>query len=152
MTHTQVNQDQLLPVADWDKVPKPLQLHARWGVYATDSDRNKSINEGPIYIASGCGEPWKRPKNLTTFDEAMGYCKTHPNYTPGYFFTEENRVVTVGLRGCRDPESGQVENWAQEIIESCNTYSEVRSYGCDVRMIGLSQQVASSGYRSRKYC
>src|SRR5215208_3150729 len=43
----------------------------------------------------------------------------------GFVFTPEDKLCGVDLDDCLDPESGEIETWAQEIIEELDSYTEI---------------------------
>ena len=43
----------------------------------------------------------------------------------GFVFTADDPFVGVDLDHCRDPETGEVEPWAQEIVDELDSYTEV---------------------------
>src|SRR5215207_10383026 len=43
----------------------------------------------------------------------------------GFVFTPEDELCGVDLDDCLDPESGEIEPWAQDIIEELNSYTEI---------------------------
>ena len=41
----------------------------------------------------------------------------------------------IDLDGCRDPQTGEVDAWAEEMISQCNSYHEVCPSGTGVKVI-----------------
>jgi len=71
-----------------------------------------------------------------TFQRAY-HCAEHFDLKGvGYVFTEDDPFVGVDLDGCRDPETGDIEGWAIEIIEWFDSYTEVSQSGTGVHIIG----------------
>jgi len=54
----------------------------------------------------------------------------------GFMFAADDPYVGIDLDNCRDPETGIIDAWAQEIITRFATYAEVSPSGRGVKMIG----------------
>lgn len=52
----------------------------------------------------------------------------------GFVFTENDPFCGVDLDGCRDPETGEVEAWATQIIQKLKSYSEVSPSGTGIKI------------------
>src|SRR5262249_43129767 len=46
----------------------------------------------------------------------------------------EAGLVGIGLDHCRDPESGEIEAWAQEVLHAVSSYAEISPSGCGIRI------------------
>jgi putative DNA primase/helicase len=55
----------------------------------------------------------------------MAWTDRRPLSGIGFVVTNDDRFVGIDLDHCVDPDSGQVEYWAQEIVDQLNTYTEV---------------------------
>jgi hypothetical protein len=51
----------------------------------------------------------------------------------GFVVSEDNEIIGIDLDHCRDPQTGEVEPWAHEIIKSIASYSEISPSGTGVR-------------------
>src|SRR5579859_4961420 len=52
----------------------------------------------------------------------------------GFVFSPEDPYAGVDLDGCRDPNTGRVAEWAQIIIDSVSSYTEVSPSGAGVKI------------------
>jgi primase-polymerase (primpol)-like protein len=62
-------------------------------------------------------------------------CKEHGYGGIGFVFTPEDDLCGVDLDGCLDPETGEIEGWAQEIIEELDSYTEISPSGTGVHVL-----------------
>lgn len=53
----------------------------------------------------------------------------------GFVFSEDDPYVGIDLDKCRDYETGEIDEWAMEIIKEINTYTEISPSGKGVHMI-----------------
>src|SRR5918993_730204 len=56
------------------------------------------------------------PTTWVSYAEAVKACKVRGYDGIGFVFTEGDPFCGVDLDGCRNPESGELEGWAQEIV------------------------------------
>lgn len=83
-----------------------------------------------------------------TFDEAIAACSQDSGLAGiGFVFTSDDPYCGVDLDDCRDPESGQLKDWAREIVEQLFSYSEVSPSGTGIKVF---VQAAKPGSRCRK--
>jgi hypothetical protein len=75
------------------------------------------------------------PQTWTGYPEALRACKEHGYGGIGFVFTPEDGLCGVDLDGCLDPETGEVEDWAQEVIDELNSYTEVSPSGTGVHVL-----------------
>ena len=76
-----------------------------------------------------------RPENLAGYKEAVRACKEHGYEGIGFVFTPEDDLCGVDLDKCLDPETGEIEGWAQEIIEELDSYTEISPSGTGVHVL-----------------
>lgn len=90
------------------------------------------------------------PETWRSYEEAVAYHDRDDTDTEGigYMLSKDGIVVGVDLDGCRHPDTGELEPWAEDIIDRLDTYAEVSPSGTGVRLfvIGLLPE----GRRKRK--
>jgi RecA-family ATPase len=69
------------------------------------------------------------PKTWTSYEKAVSVCKKHGYDGIGFVFTPEDDLCGVDLDKCLDSETGEIEGWAQEVIEELDSYTEI-SHSC----------------------
>ena len=83
-------------------------------------------------------QPWQPRLNASTADprtwadfrQAVKVAKTTRGIDGiGFVFTKNDDLIGIDLDGVRDPVTGEVEPWAQEIIEILETYTELSPSG-----------------------
>ncbi len=56
-------------------------------------------------------------------------------YKIGYLARDGSALVVGDLDDCRDPQTGQIEPWAQQILNAGQTYAEVSVSGTGIRLL-----------------
>jgi hypothetical protein len=65
------------------------------------------------------------PKTWTSYEKAVSVCKDHGYEGIGFVFTPEDDLCGVDLDKCLDPETGEIEGWAREVIDELDSYTEI---------------------------
>jgi len=78
------------------------------------------------------------PSTWTSFQEAVEELESGAGDGIGFVFTAEDPFVGIDLDGCRDPQTGAVEPWGQEIIDQLDSYTEVSPSGAGIHVIAIA--------------
>lgn len=112
-----MNLDHLRP----DRVPASLKLVKQWVLWKF-VERDGEATKVPFQI---CGRHAKS-NDARTWTDFISACQRMGGYAGlGYMFQAGSGVVGVDLDGCRNPETGEVADWAREIVHRLNSYAEV---------------------------
>lgn len=57
----------------------------------------------------------------------------------GFLLTTEDPFAGVDLDKCRDPETGEIERWAMDIVEALRSYTEITPSGTGLRILGFGK-------------
>ncbi len=88
------------------------------------------------YIAGGVGKA--DPTDLMTwrtFEEAVQALKTGRYDGVGFVFCSGDKYTGIDLDDCRNPETGELEEWAEKIVRKLGGYAEVSPSGKGVHII-----------------
>jgi hypothetical protein len=90
------------------------------------------------------------PETWGTFDETRAYAGAN-GIGVGFVFTEADPFVGVDLDKCRVPATGTVAEWAKDIVERFDSYTEVSPSGTGYHVIveGAFPTVATDVATSR---
>ena len=110
----------------FENIPEELRQRAQWVVH----------KEKVPYIAGGVGRA-SSTDSLTwrTFEEAVQALQTGRYDGIGFVFSSGDPFAGVDLDNCRDPETGELEEWAQKTIKVLDGYTEVSPSGTGVHII-----------------
>ena len=75
------------------------------------------------------------PETWAYYPEALEAYKERGYGGIGFVFTPEDDLCGVDLDGCLNPETGEIEGWAQEIIEDLDSYTEISPSGTGVHIL-----------------
>lgn len=70
-----------------------------------------------------------------TFSEALGAYEKHPEVAGvGFLFTAGDPFLGVDLDDCRNPDAGELVQWARDIVGRLGSYTEVSPSGTGVKI------------------
>jgi putative DNA primase/helicase len=128
------NAEQADTVELLDNIPDELRRRPQWLVWKLE-ERDGKPTKVP-YIAGGVGkasstdsETWR------SFDEAVAALKTGRYDGIGFVFCTGEPYAGVDLDDCRNPETGELEEWAARIVQDFAGYTEVSPSGMGVHII-----------------
>jgi hypothetical protein len=75
------------------------------------------------------------PETWAGYSEAVEAYREHGYAGIGLVFSEDDPFCGVDLDGCLNPETGEIEGWAQEIIEELDSYTEVSPSGSGIHVL-----------------
>jgi hypothetical protein len=108
-------------------IPERLRKLRRWVVWKWC--RRKKKWDKPPRQPKGELASVDDPSTWCTFDEAMAARETGKfdgiGFVLGYVEEEDVTYTGVDLDGCRDPQTGQLQEWAVSHLQRLDTYAEV---------------------------
>jgi putative DNA primase/helicase len=116
-------------------IPEELRQRPQWVVWKLEK-RGGKLTKVP-YIARGVGRASSTDlMTWATFEEAVTAFETGRYRGVGFVFCSADPYVGIDLDDCRDAETGEIKQWAQEIIESVtDRYVEASPSGEGVHII-----------------
>jgi putative DNA primase/helicase len=116
-------------------IPKELQEIANWVTWRYEVQGGKRTKI-PVNPKTGGNAMCNEPATWATFSEAVKYWKAHKEEVSGIGFALKNSPYAgLDLDDCRDPQTGEIEPWAAEIVAEMKSYTEVTPSGKGVRIL-----------------
>ncbi len=115
-------------------IPEELRRRDQWVVWKIEQ-RNGRGTKVP-YIAGGVGRA-STTDALTwrSFEGVVRVLRTDRYDGVGFVFSSGDPYAGVDLDGCRDPETGELEEWAAQIVHDLDGYAEVSPSSTGVHII-----------------
>ncbi len=98
-------------------------------------ERNGKQTKVPYSPASGSRARSDNPASWGMIAEAREAARREGYNGIGFVFTADDPFCGVDLDGCLDPETGEVEPWAAEIVEDLGSYTELSPSGTGLHLI-----------------
>lgn len=112
-------------------IPHELRERAQWIVC-----RGKE----PWDASAGCLlKRWTAPAAWLSYEEARALASSGVGLGVGFVFTEADPFVGIDLDHCADAETGDVDQWALEIVEHLATFTERSTSGTGLHLYARAE-------------
>lgn len=111
-----------------DEIPDALLASDQWLCWRTE-ERDGKPTKIPIDPETGEFASTTDPETWASFETAREQVRFGTEDGIGFVFTDDDPIVGVDLDDCREPESGQLEAWAEDVIETLESYTEISPSG-----------------------
>lgn len=132
------------------KLIEELSRFNHWVVYKKEKNREK-ITKIP-YQPNGYKAKPTDPKTWTTYNKAKDAMETDKFDGIGYVLTADQGYICIDLDHCRNPETGDIDQWAKDIIgiveEAGGAYYEVSPSGTGIHLWGRGKLPDNKGIHS----
>jgi|SRR5215218_5877180 len=109
-----------------DNIPEELRRRPQWVVH---KDKIPHIAGGVGRASSTDLTTWR------TFEEAVTALETGRYDGIGFVFSSGDPYAGIDLDSCRNPETGELKEWAAKIVDAFGSYAEVSQSGTGVHII-----------------
>jgi RecA-family ATPase len=106
----------------------------QWLCWRTE-ERNSKPTKVPYSPLTGVKADITDPETWASYPETTKACKEHGYDGIGFVFTPDDDLCGIDLDDCIDPDTGEIETWAQEIIEELDSYTEISPRGRGVHIL-----------------
>ena len=123
-----------------DEIPEKLREREQWVCwqYHWDTDRDEWTKK-PVNAGAGSYVSSTDPATWNDYGTALAYHERDGTDTDGIGFvvSENDLVVGLDLDDCRDATIGDLEAWAEDLLDDVETYAEVSPSGTGLRLFGF---------------
>jgi primase-polymerase (primpol)-like protein len=116
-----------------------MQTRHQWVCWRYETDESGKQKKPPYNISTGLKVDTSKPLRAATYQQAVHACCTGPYDGIGYIFLPAERIVRIDLDDCRDPQTGVIHRWAQEIIDLLNSHTETSPSGDGIHILAAGQ-------------
>lgn len=107
-------------------VPAELATLRQWIVWRDENGRKIP------YQINGAHAKSNDPATWSTLEEARNATAGYSGL--GFVFADDDGLLGIDLDGCRNPESGELAEWAECLVNELATYTEVSPSGTGVKL------------------
>jgi len=117
-----------------DNIPGELKPLRQWVCWCK-AERDGKTTKLPVNPHTGDLASTTNSDTWGTLTDACNAIQRYGCDGIGFVFTKDDPYAGVDLDKCRDAETGMLEPWAQEIVDSIQTFTEVSTSGTGVHCI-----------------
>jgi len=111
-----------------ETIPETLRERNQW-VCWREAERDGKPTKIPVTPGAGGFASSTDPDTWASLEAALDCTETARADGVGFVFTDDDPIVGVDLDDCRDPETGDVDDAALDIIGRLDSYTEVSPSG-----------------------
>src|SRR5690349_2021836 len=103
---------------------------ARWIVWRLDNGRKVPLSKNNVNAVGNL------ISHAAPLKEVMARTTAGPNLNPGFVLSGDLYPIVGGvdLDGCRNPQTGEIDEWAKTWVNKLNTYTEISPSGTGVKI------------------
>ena len=126
---------------DPTQLPAHLGLliqQGRWVLWRYERDAKGKWTKVP-YQPSGMKAENNNPNSWTSHQLAADTLRgSNGSFNGLGACLKDSEIAAFDLDKCRDPITGEVHPWAEQLVRDCNSYCEISVSGTGLRIIGLA--------------
>lgn len=128
--------------APWDNVPEELKARRAWVCWRLVTRAGKTTKL-PVTPATGRNAKSTDPRTWATFADAVAAAGRFD----GVGICLGEGLCGVDLDHCRDPQTGELEAWAAEVVAELDSYAEASPSGTGVHVLVTGELPPGGGNR-----
>ncbi len=116
--------------------PELLAPLPQWLGYRSEwvEERGKYTKK-PVSPHDGRPGSSTNPATWGFFEQAMEAVHRHRLDGVGFVLSDDDHYTAIDLDGCRDPETGEIAEWAEKVVDRFRSYTEVSPSGTGLYII-----------------
>lgn len=128
-----------LPCATYDNLPDvealgELKRRDAWVAWKYDDRGGSKPTKVPVSPRTGFNASSTNPSTWGSYDAAVNRARASRLAGVGFMLAEDDGLTGIDLDGCIDLYTGDVEPWAQAVLDCAETYAERSPSGTGLRL------------------
>jgi hypothetical protein len=113
-----------------------LREYSQWLGYRSEwLETRGKYTKKPVNPHTGGAGSSTNPASWATYKQALNAATRYNLDGIGFALTADDPFTVIDLDACRDPDTGELEPWAWEIVRRLNTYTEISPSGTGVHIV-----------------
>lgn len=132
---------------NFDNIPEELKLRKSWVLWKYII-RNGAKTKFP-FQANGSAASSTDPSTWDTLDAVRARYAMGSWEGIGYVFSPDDPYTGIDLDGCRDPQTGKMEDWARELVVQLASYAELSPSMSGVKIWVRAEWPQGAGHNAK---
>lgn len=117
-----------------DNIPNEIKQKHNWLVWKYEPRKNsKKLAKSPYNPIAKRRAKVNNPADFQPFDICLNAIGSYNGI--GFVFRKEDRIIGIDLDNCRDPETGQIEEWALKKVKEFHSFTEISVSGTGLHIL-----------------
>jgi putative DNA primase/helicase len=141
------------PTTPLESLPEALRAIPHWMGTRFERRKDGKTDKPPYRVVSALPTikaDKTNPENWTTFEEAWGAYERGAVDAIGFVFSKDDSFFVVDCDHVIDPETGEIDPAAADVIHALDSYTELSCSGRGVHVVGHGTKPEYAGCRSGK--
>jgi putative DNA primase/helicase len=118
----------------YEVIPEELRQRPQW-INWRFVERGGKLQKVPVSARTGQSLDHLDPANHRSFEDTVHFLDSEYIDGVGYVFSEEDPFLGVDLDDVLDPDTGEIQSWAANVVEKLDSYAEISPSGTGVHII-----------------
>lgn len=136
---------------NYKNIPSELAACHQWVGWSFRNRNGKAVKM-PVDPNAETFTPAKvnDPSTWGSLEDATAAVKRLDLDGVGFVFTKEDPYVGIDLDHCRDPETGSIKKWANQIVDKMNSYTEISPSETGLHIIVLGEVPGEKNHKGEQ--
>ena len=130
--------------------PNELKAIPQWVAWRYEDRGGSKPTKPPVNPHTGGYASCDSPATWGTYEQAERRAREDGLPGVGFVLSEDDNLTGYDFDGCRNPTSGKLKPWVQEILSHGETYAEISPSGTGIRLIARGKIAAVIKYDPAK--
>ena len=128
-------------------IPEETKIRPQWVCWLYALNEKGNWTKHPYSPQAGRRASHSELMPWSTFEEVLKAYEAGDYDGVGFMFCSGDPYTGIDLDGCRKPETGEIEPWAAQIIQTFDTYTELSPSGEGIHIIAKGTLPGRGGKR-----
>jgi putative DNA primase/helicase len=141
------------PTTPIESLPEALRTLPQWMGTRFERRKDGKTDKAPYRVVSGLPAikaDKTNPENWTTFEEAWGAYERGEVDAVGFVFRKGDPFFVVDFDHVIDPDTGEIDRAAADVIHALDSYTELSCSGTGVHVVGHGTKPEYAGCKSSR--
>ena len=134
-----IENDTTIIAPKFENIPGELKELDQWVAWKAAPRPNGILAKVPVCPMTGANASTNDPTTWGTYDQAATFYNRGGMAGIGFVFTDADPFCGIDLDDCREPNSGDLAEWVEEIIYRLESYTEVSPSGTGLKIFCRGQ-------------
>lgn len=118
-----------------ESIPQALIERNQWVAWRSKKKENGKTSKMPIDPHTGLAAKTNDPSTWGSLDQAVACSKENNLAGIGFVFSSNDPFVGIDLDDCLDPNTKRLHPWAEEVVRTFDSYTEITPSGKGVHIL-----------------
>ncbi len=130
-------------------VPQELKDRPQWVMWVPQEAEGGHLTKVPLSAIHNERASSTKPADWADYATAMREASFRDHAGVGFVFSKDDPYTGIDLDDCVDPQGGEIQPWAQEVLDKLNSYAEISPSGKGIKLWVKARMPDGRGRRTK---